>query len=398
MNKQALNDLALLGGAPLFETHLHVGRPNLLGQAEILQDIKTIFESHWLTNRGPYLRDFEAELCRQLEVKHCIAVCNGTLGLMLVLKALGLSGEVIVPSFTFPATVHALDWQGLRPVFCDIDPQRHTLDVNHVARLITPQTSAILGVHLWGSTCEVEALQTLAKQHDLKLIFDAAHALACSHNERWVGSFGDAEVFSFHATKFIHSLEGGAITTQSDELAAQLRQWLNFGYDPQAEVRLPGINAKLNEVSAAVGLHGLKHLPEIVQLNRERYAHYAQIFAQVPGLRLYPFDDGEKHNYQYVIVEVDAQRFGLNRDQLWRLLQAEQVLVRRYFYPGCHQMAPYRDLPAELPITEAVCERVMAFPTGTGISAAQIESLGQWLHFVHQHQLELAQHPQVRQS
>ena len=390
MNKKNISDLGLLGGEPLFFEALHVGRPNLLQPERILEDVQAIFDSRWLTNRGPYVQRFEAELCRLLGVKHCIAVCNATLGLMLIGKALGLCGDVIVPSFTFPATVHALEWLGLRPVFCDIDPLKHTLSVQHVAELITEQTSAILGVHLWGSACDIEALQALADQHKIALIFDAAHALACTYQGQWIGGFGEAEVFSFHATKFINALEGGAITTNSDSLAKQLRQWINFGYDEYAEVQLPGINAKMNEVSAAVGLNGLASLQEIVAMNKAHYLHYQQIFSELPGFRLYPFPVGESCNYQYVLVEINAEQFGLSRDQVWKLLSAENILVRRYFYPACHTMRPYASLPADLPVTDRVSEQVLAFPTGTGISATDIDSLGLLLHWLRAHGVALS--------
>lgn len=374
--QRPFKEMALWGGPPLFAETLHVGRPNLLPKAEILAEITAAFDRLWLTNRGPCLQQFEAELCARLKVPHCILVSNATLALMILLKALDLQGEVIVPSFTFPATVHALDWQGLKPVFADIDPRSHTLDPAAVAALIGPQTAAIMGVHLWGGTCDIAALQSLADSHGLPLIFDAAHALACSYQGQWVGGFGTAEVFSFHATKFVHSLEGGAITTHSDELAQRLRQLLNFGYDSQASVQLPGINAKMHEVAAATGLHNLRSCEALVEINRERYRLYQQALAGLPGLQLFGFDGREAHNYQYVILEIDPATAGLNRDQLWQILQAEGVLARRYFYPPCHQTPPYQHLKVHLPVTETVSQRVLALPTGSSVTAADIARIG----------------------
>ena len=372
MHKHELSELALFGGSPLFSEPLHVGWPNLLQPEATLNDIGEIFASHRFTNGGPYLQAFEAELCRQLDVPHCIAVCNGTLGLLLLLKALELTGEVIVPSFTFPATVHVLPWLGLTPVFCDIDPASHSLDPDHVARLISPRTSAILGVHLWGESCEIDALQDLADHHQLRLVFDAAHALGCSHRGRPIGNFGVAEVFSFHATKFVNSLEGGAITTHDPELAKTLRLLINFGFDASGKAILPGLNAKLNEVSAAVGLRSLQDAPALIEINRRNYACYAEGLAGLEGIRLYAFDPEETRNYQYVILKIDAEQAGLSRDRLHQLLQSEGVICRRYFSPGCHRLPPYTGSGANLPATDRLSTQVLALPTGTGITPDQI--------------------------
>lgn len=383
MIKTKLLDLALWGGPPLFEQALFVGRPNLLQPEATLQDISQIFTTHRLTNAGPVVTALEAEICELLDVPHCVVVANATLGLLLLLKALDLKGQVIVPSFTFPATVHVLPWLGLEPVFCDIDPHSHNLDPTEVKSLIGPQTAAILGVHLWGESCEIESLQSLAKQHQLPLIFDAAHALACSYQGKMIGNFGQAEVFSFHATKFVNSLEGGAITTHDPELAKKLRLWMNFGFNEKGLSILPGLNAKLNEVSAAVCRRSLQDIPRLIEINYARYQVYAEGLKQIPGIKLYHYNQDEQRNYQYIILEVQPE-FGLSRNQLWQILQAEGVICRRYFSPGCHRLEPYQNNRLRLPETEKLSERVLALPNGTGIELKQVEQICKLIGFLHQ--------------
>lgn len=367
--------LALWGGAPLFAHPLHVGRPNIPEPHSLIQDFESVLASRWLTNYGTQAQSFEAAICEELQVPHAIVVCNATIGLMVLFRALELQGEVIVPSFTFPATVHALDWVGLTPVFCDVNPQTHTLDPADVARRITPRTSAILGVHLWGTGCDTEALQSLATTHKLRLIFDAAHAFGCSWQGQSIGNFGDAEVFSFHATKFINSLEGGAITTRSEALAAKVRRLINFGFDATGQIEEVGINAKLNEVSAMFGRHSLRQLPEIVAANRERYLRYRERLNLLPGLKVHALQEQERQNYQYVVLEVEASELGLSRDQLWQLLKAENVLVRRYFSPGSHRTPPYLAQGCVLPVSERLAERLLVLPTGTALKQAELDSL-----------------------
>ncbi len=372
--KQTVPDLALFGGQALFEQPLYVGRPNVLQKSAILAEIESVLDSYRLTNNGPKVQALEAALCQYLKVPHCILVANATLGLMAVLKALDLKGEVIVPSFTFPATAHVLPWCGLKPVFCDVDPVSHQLDPASVQSLISPDTSAILGVHLWGENADIDALQAIAEQHQLRLIFDAAHALGCSYQGRMIGNFGDAEVFSFHATKFVNSLEGGAITTHNAELAAKLRLWINFGFDQHGVSILPGFNAKMNEISAVVGLQSLADIPSLIDLNYKRYKAYQAGLAAIPQIKLYTYQAHEERNYQYIILEVQDQS-ELSRDQLHRILQAEGVICRRYFSPGCHRLVPYQDLFYDLPATDALSQRVLALPNGTGVSLDQVQAI-----------------------
>lgn len=387
--KSRVEDLAIFGGAALFPSKLHVGRPNIGDRSALLDRINDILDRRWLTNDGPYLQQFEEHICELIGVKHCVAVCNATIGLEILVKAIGLSGEVIVPSFTFVALAHALQWLGINPVFCDIDPATHNLDPSHVKELITDRTTGIIGVHLWGRPCDVEQLAEIARRHKLELLFDAAHALACSHNGKMVGNFGVAEVFSFHATKIINTFEGGAIVTNDDNLAAQLRLIRNFGFIGYDTVTSLGVNGKMSEVSAAMGLTSLESLKELVGLNYRNYTEYSRHLARVPGVSLVKYNEVEKCNYQYVVVEIDEMTMGINRDQLDDILWAENVLSRRYFYPGCHRMEPYRtnDPKADLrlPQTERLAQRVLCLPTGSTVGSSEITAICELIEFVAEH-------------
>jgi dTDP-4-amino-4,6-dideoxygalactose transaminase len=374
-----MRHLALLGGKPAFASPLHVGRPNIGDRGQFIAYVHQIFDNCWLTNYGPLVQQFEQELGRFLGVKHCIAVCNATVGLEIAIRALGMEGEVIVPSFTFVATAHALQWQGITPVFADIDPQTHNLDPRAVETLITPRTTGIIGVHLWSRPCDVEALQEIAERRNLKLLFDAAHAFGCSHRGRMIGHFGAAEVFSFHATKFFNTFEGGAIVTNDDDLAARMRLMDDFGFHSRDRVDSIGINGKMSEISAAMGLTNLQSLDDFVLINQRNYRKYRQELDALPGFALIHYDESERSNFQYMAVEVDARQTGIARDDLVKVLHAERVLARRYFWPGCHRMEPYRtlfpDAGATLPRTEEVASRILVLPTGSAISEGNIETI-----------------------
>lgn len=377
--KTSIEELAILGGHSAFPEPLHVGRPNIGNRATLLARINDMLDRRWLTNHGPFVQEFEQRIANFLGAKHCIAMCNATIALEIAIRALGLHGEVIVPSFTFVATAHALQWQEITPVFCDVDQITHNLDPNKVEAMITPRTSGIIGVHVWGRPCAIEALGEIAERRHLKLMFDAAHAFGCSYRGRMIGNFGEAEVFSFHATKFFNTFEGGAVVTNDHELANRIRLMTNFGFAGYDNVIYVGTNGKMSEASAAMGLTGLDSLDEFIAANRRNYAAYRAGLRDVPGLQLIMYDEAERGNYQYVIVEVDEVAAGLSRDDLVNILQAENVLARRYFYPGCHQMEPYRSyLPHAgllLPETEKLTRRVMSLPTGTAVGPAEVETI-----------------------
>ena len=323
---------------------------------------------------------------RTLGVRHCIAMCNGTVALEITIRALGLAGEVIVPSLTFIATAHALQWQQVTPVFCDIDPITHTLDPNRVEEMITPRTTGIIGVHLWGRPCDIDALTDIARRRNLALLFDAAHAFGCSFRGQMIGNFGHAEVLSFHATKFINTLEGGAVVTNNDELATKLRLMRNFGFTDYDQVSYIGTNGKMNEVSAAMGLTSLDGLDEFVATNRRNYIRYREALQDVLGVRLLVYSESEICNFQYIVIEIDEAITQVSRDELMRILHAENVMARRYFYPGCHLMEPYRSYyphaGALLPETELLTKRVLLLPTGTAVNGDYVSRITDMIRLV----------------
>jgi dTDP-4-amino-4,6-dideoxygalactose transaminase len=374
------SDLAINGGPPLFVDPIHVGRPNVGDREAFLVRVNEIFDRRWFSNNGPMVVEFERRIADHVRVKHCVSMCNATIALEIATRALGLGGEVIVPSYTFIATAHCLSWQGIQPVFADIDPRTHNLDPAAVERMITPRTTGIIGVHLWGRPGPVEELQAIADRNNLSLMFDAAHAFHCSHRGRKVGGFGRCEILSFHATKFFNTFEGGAILTNDDALAEKCRLMRNFGFLGYDNVIHHGTNGKMVEVCAAMGLGSLESLESVVRTNRINYLAYRDAFRAIPGLHLLPYDSAEDCNYQYIVVEVDPT-FPVTRDELVRIFHAENILVRKYFWPGCHAMKPYRELYPHsrllLEKTELVANRVLVLPTGTAVDLAVIKSIGE---------------------
>lgn len=356
-----------------------VGRPNLGDRQVFLDRVNDVLDRRWLSNAGKYVNQFEEAVKQFLGVKHCIAMCNATVALEIATRAMELKGEVILPSYTFVACAHALQWQEITPVFCDIDPATHLIDVAQIERLITPKTTGIMGVHLWGRGCDTDALQELANRRGLQLFYDASHAFACTRNRVRIGGFGRAEVFSFHATKFINALEGGAITTNDDELAYKMRMMKNFGFTNYDQVEYLGINGKMNEVSAAMGLTNLEAIDEIVAANRTNYLAYDDGLANVPGLQLLQYPANEQMNFQYVVVEVDPDRCPVSRDHLVSELHKRNVIARKYFWPGCHRMEPYRSLYPNASLwlkqTESVAEKVIVLPTGQTLSPETVSQI-----------------------
>jgi len=378
-DKRCLDDLAVFGGEPAFTENLYVGRPNIGDRESFLARINDILDRRWLTNNGRYVQEIESRLAALLGVRNCITMCNGTVALEITIRALGMAGEVIVPSFTFIATAHSLQWQQITPVFCDIDPETHNLDPARVEEMITPRTTGIIGVHVWGRPCPIDELAGIATLRRLKLLFDAAHAFGCSHRGRMIGNFGDAEVFSFHATKFFNTFEGGAVATNDDELAARVRLMKNFGFAGYDNVVYIGTNGKMTEVAAAMGLSSLDRLSEFIESNRKNYHTYLGELSGVHGIRVMRYDEAESCNYQYVILEVDEEATGIDRDRLLRVLHAENVIARRYFLPGCHRMEPYRSFFPHagllLPNTERLARRVLSLPTGTAVGEEEIRGI-----------------------
>lgn len=368
-------ELAIHGGAPRFPSPLHVGRPNIGDHAAFSARMQRVLDNRWLTNNGPMVQELEAAIASDLGVRHCVAMCNGTIALEIAIRALELKGEVIIPAWTFIATAHALAWQGITPVFADIDPATHNLSVETVEPLVNDRTSGIIGVHLWGRPAPINELQELADRHRLQLMFDAAHAYRTSYKGTRVGGFGRCEVLSFHATKVFNTMEGGAVVTNDDDLASKMRLMRNFGFAGFDNVVHPGTNGKMIEASAAMGLVNLESLDGFVASNRRCYEQYASRIEHIPGMDIVRYDIAEENNFHYIVASV-SDASATSRDRLVEVLSAENVLARKYFWPGCHRMLPYRDeMDVSLPNTDAIAARNLVLPSGPTLSPDDIDAI-----------------------
>lgn len=316
-------------------------RPRAIEAGVFHDRVDQILKDRWFTNAGPMVHELENAVAKLHQVGHCVLVCNATIGLQLVLKALDLQGEIITTPFTFVATTHAIMWQRLTPVFCDIDPERLTISPDKIEALITPHTSAILGVHVFGQFCDVEAIARIARKHRLRVLYDAAHSFQTAYKGTPVGHFGDAEVLSFHGTKLFHTFEGGAILTNDSKLAARLRLLKNFGFNGLDTVEHIGTNAKMNEVSAAYGLSMLPVIPATIERLERLHKLYRRRLSAIRGLKLFEPSAEVRGNNQYLPIFVQDD-FGLSRDELWVHLWDRGIQTRRYFYPGTHLCEPYR--------------------------------------------------------
>jgi len=394
--RKALSDLAILGNSPLFEMVLPVGQINLPSWEHFCASFHGIFERRYYTNHGVLAQELEERLSLLLGVRHALVMTNATIALSLACKGLNLpvGGKVIVPGFTFAATVQALSWAGLEPVFCDIDPHNHLITQATVTPLLdTPGVGAILGIHLWGKACDTDGLTALAKEHSILIFFDAAHAIGCTHKGFTIGGFGNCEVFSFHGTKILTSTEGGCITTNDDALAERLRN-LRSSYGRRVAVPIPIDGyGRFSEAQAAFGLLSLEDFPKNCAANEKRMRLYHEGLRDMPGIRFLLPTPGERHNYQYVVLEIEEKEFGLSRDELIRILEAENILARRYFVPGMHRCVPYKtQFPHyvdALPVTDALCEKVMQVPSGQRVTDNDIAVICDLIRFIRAHAREL---------
>jgi dTDP-4-amino-4,6-dideoxygalactose transaminase len=354
-------------------------KPRKIDDGDFFAKTKRILDTRWFTNSGENVAALEKEIADIHHVKHCIAVSNGTIGIQLVLKGLNLTGEVITTPFTFIATAHAILWQGLKAVFADIDSRTLTISPGKLEEKITSKTSAILGVHVFGQFCDVERIEKIARKRNIKVVFDAAHNFMASYKGTPVGNFGDAEVLSFHATKIFHTFEGGAILTNDSELAGRLRLLKNFGFKGIDVVDYLGINAKLNEVSAAYGLSLLPFLPETIERLNQIQAKYRLLLRDIPGLSFFELSPEVKGNGQYTVSLIDEKKFGLSRDQLWAHLWSNGIQTRRYFYPGLHRCEPYRleysGHEDPFPETDRISDIVLCLPCYYDLADEDIEGI-----------------------
>ena len=359
-----------------FEKPIYVTRPFLPPLEEFCHSLKEIWDNRWLTNNGPILQRFKQELCSVHETDNLCLFNNGTLALQIALQGMDISGEVITTPYTFVATTHALFWNKIRPVFVDIEPDHYTLDPGKVEAAITPWTTAILAVHVYGHPCKLNALADIARRHNLKLIYDAAHAFGVKVGNKSIAHFGDLGMFSFHSTKLFHSIEGGMLVFKETGLKGKFEYLKNFGFENEIEVVMPGTNAKMNEMQALMGIHVLKYLEELIQKRANITGIYREHLKEVPGIRLVPaLSSNIKSNHAYMPVEIDEQEFGMSRDTLYEKLKQWNIYARRYFYPLVCDFPCYRSISVngDLPVARRVAGRILTLPIYDNLELSDVE-------------------------
>jgi len=363
-----------------FEKPIYVTRPYLPKLELFCEGLKEIWDSQWLTNNGPVLRRFTRQLSNYFETDNVCLFNNGTLALQIGLQGMGISGEVITTPFTFVATTHALFWNKIRPVFVDIEPDYYTLDPDKVEAAITPWTTAILAVHVFGHPCKLNALADIARRHNLKLIYDAAHAFGVRVGNKSIAHFGDMSMFSFHATKSYHSIEGGMLTFQDSGLKKTFDYLKNFGFENEVEVVMPGTNAKMNEMQALMGSMLLQHIDKVTGKSQKITALYREKLRDVRGIRLPPeLPKDVRYNYVYMPIEVNEQKFGMSRDTLYEKLMKYNIYSRRYFYPLICDFSCYRSVAVKDPLVVArrVSSRILTLPTYYDLQLEDVERICQ---------------------
>lgn len=361
-----------------FEKPIYVTRPFLPPLQEYCKGLEEIWDTAWLTNYGPLVRRFTQQLCGYFETDNICLFSNGTLALQIALQGMGIAGEVITTPYTFVATTHVLYWNKIRPIFVDIEPDYYTLDPEKVEAAITPWTSAILAVHVYGHPCRLHALADIARRHNLKLIYDAAHAFGVDIGGRSIAHFGDLSMFSFHATKLYHSIEGGLLTFKESGLKGVFDYLKNFGFKNETEVVMPGTNAKMNEMQALMGMQVLKYLPDIIARREAITQQYRQRLKEIPGIRIAPpLSPDIKYNYGYMSIEVDEQEFGMNRDGLYERLKEWNIFTRRYFYPLICDYACYKNVYVKDPLTVArrVAGSILTLPIYDSLPIDDVEAI-----------------------
>lgn len=341
---------------------INVTRSSMPGFQEYCDEIRELWESRWLTNMGCKHQQLEADLKNYLDTPNVTLFANGHLALETVLAAFDFprGGEVITTPFTFASTTHAIVRSGLVPVFCDVNTADYTMDAAKIESLITDKTVAILPVHVYGNLCDVDAIDAVAKKYNLKVIYDAAHAFGVTRNGISTANFGDASMFSFHATKVFHTIEGGAVCYQEERLGQKLNEWKNFGIRDQETVAYPGGNAKMNEFAAAMGICNLRHLNGEIAKRKLVVARYRERLGNIPGIRLCQPQAGVQSNYAYFPVVFDGYKE--NRDEIQAKLAEQDIIARKYFYPLTNSFACYDFDPSQTPVAQHMAEQVLTLP------------------------------------
>ncbi|MGD8777568.1 MAG: DegT/DnrJ/EryC1/StrS family aminotransferase [Ignavibacteria bacterium] len=345
---------------------INVTKPALPPLEDFIPYLKEIWENKVLTNNGKFHQQLENELAEFLGVKHLSLFANGTLALLIALQTLRITGEVITTPYSFVATTHALHWNGIRPVFVDIDPVYCNLDPSKIEAAITPKTTAILPVHVYGNPCQVEAIEQIADTYGLRLIYDASHAFNVKVNGTSVLNYGDLSILSFHATKVFTTFEGGAIICHDEKTKRRIDFLKNFGFADEVTVVGPGINAKMNEFQAALGLLQLKYIEKNLEKRKKIYKIYKSELKEIQGIRVLDEMQGIKHNYAYFPIFVNTEKYGMTRDELYEKMKHNNIHVRRYFYPLISQFPAYKHLKSSakgnLPVAEKITGEVLCLP------------------------------------
>ena len=342
---------------------------------EYCEEIKDIWDSRWLTNMGPKHKKLQADLTDYLGVNSIDLFCNGHMALEMAIGAMGLTGEVITTPFTFASTTHAIVRNGLKPVFCDIDSVTYTIDVTKIESLITDKTSAIIPVHVYGNMCNVEEIERIAKQHNLKVIYDAAHAFGVKYKGKGIGNFGDASMFSFHATKVFHSIEGGAVCFSDKVFGEKLYKLKNFGIATQETVEFVGGNAKMNEFSAAMGICNLRHIDDEIAKRRIAVERYRERLGGIEGITLCPIQENVETNYAYFPVVFDKDVFGLSRDEVMESLSKQGIGARKYFYPLTNSFDCYDYDVSSTPVALDISKKVLTLPLFADLTVEDVDRI-----------------------
>ena len=336
--------------------------------------IKQIWDTHWLTNNGPMHEQLEQEIKDYLNTNNVTLYTNGHLALENAIKALGLKGEVITTPFTFISTTHAIARNGLTPVFCDINEDDYTIDVDKIESLITDKTSAIIPVHVYGNICDVEIIDEIAKKYNLKVIYDAAHAFGEKYKDKSVSLYGDISMFSFHATKVFNTIEGGALVYKDIEYKKDLDYLKNFGIKDEEHIEYIGGNAKMNEFQAAMGLCNLKHLNNEINKRKIIIEKYRELLSDIKGIKLNCVQDNVESNYAYFPIVIQDE-YGLSRDDLYELLKKHDIYARKYFYPISNEVDCYKECKGDTPIAKNISERVLTLPLYADLSVESVEKI-----------------------
>jgi len=362
-----------------FDKKIHVTRPLLPPLSAFNVKLREIWSSQWLSNNGRQHRALEEKIKERLKVPNACLFNNGTTALIAAVQSLRLTGEVITTPFTFPATPHVLMWNNIRPVFCDINPQTLNIDAKNIERLITPATTGILGVHVFGMPCEVSAIRKLAERHGLKVIYDAAHAFDLEIDGDGIGNYGDISMFSFHPTKLFHTAEGGCLTFREKGLKQHMDLLKNFGIKDEETVLIPGINGKMNELQAALGLLVLDMLDAEREKRQKLLEVYSRELKGIEGVTFYEKPANVKDSCQYFAIRINKDMFGKSRDFVYDEFKKYNVFSRKYFYPLCSEYACYKHLPSSnkenLPVAHQVASEVLCLPFYGGLNVLDVKKI-----------------------